>query len=515
MINAELRRSVWALHERGMPQRQIALRLGLSRNTVRGIVASRGEVPRQIRSEKVRVDADLLARLYEECNGRIQRMHEKLAEEAGVKLPYSTLTRRVRKLGLGEEAKRRCERRGDDPGREMQHDTSSYRVAIGGQTSRVIASLLYLRYSKRRYLRFYRHFTRFHLKCFLHEALTYWGYAAAECIIDNTNLARLSGAGQHARIVPEMEAFSRQFGFRFRCHEIGHANRKAGEERSFWTVETNFLPGRTFASLEDLNRQALEWATVRMEQRAQTQARIVPAAAFQTEKARLAAVPEGLPAPYLTHGRSIDEYGYIAFDANYYWIPGEERGTVTVLQYAGEIAIYRGSDRLCRYPLPADGVRGQEFGAQGKPAHHARNRKRPTDEEEKRLRALAPEVGKYIDGVIEGGGVLRHQFLRRLHGLSRRMSPELFVRSVERALHYGVRGLDGLERIAQLYLDPDSPDALPVADLDETYREREAYRAGELTDRPDLSVYDRDLTENAHGREDADDAQGLAPAGTA
>jgi hypothetical protein len=48
-------------------------------------------------------------------------------------------------------------------------------------------------------------------------------------------------------IVPEMEAFAKQYGFVFRCHEIKHCNRKAGEERSFWTVETNFLPGRTFA----------------------------------------------------------------------------------------------------------------------------------------------------------------------------------------------------------------------------------------------------------------------------
>jgi hypothetical protein len=94
-----------------------------------------------------------------------------------------------------------------------------------------MGSVLYLRYSKRRYVKSYRRFDRFRMKCFFHEALTYWGYAAPVCIIDNTNLARLAGAGKSARIAPEMEAFARAFGFRFRCHEIGHANRKAGEER--------------------------------------------------------------------------------------------------------------------------------------------------------------------------------------------------------------------------------------------------------------------------------------------
>ena len=85
----------------------------------------------------------------------------------------------------------------------------------------------------------------------------FWGYRARQCIIDNTNLARLRGTGANAVMVPEMEAFARQYGFVFRCHALKHPNRKAGEERSFWTVETNFLPGRTFQSLEDLNQQAL------------------------------------------------------------------------------------------------------------------------------------------------------------------------------------------------------------------------------------------------------------------
>ncbi len=515
MISAELRRGVYALHERGMSERELSRRFALSRNTVRAIIAQRGEIPRIVRKSTAVIDTALLSRLYEECGGHIQRVHERLVEEEKIVVSYPTLTRRIRELGIGAEVRSRCERRGDEPGREMQHDTSSYRIPIGGKVGRVTASLLYLRYSKRRYLRFYRSFTRFQMKCFFHEALTHWGYAARECIIDNTNLARLSGAGSSARMAPEMAAFSRQFGFVFRCHEIGHANRKAGEERSFWTLETNFLPGRIFASLEDLNRQAFEWATGRLEQRAQTKARIVPAVAFEEEKAHLRAVPEGLPAPYLPEKRSIDEYGFIAFEANDYWIPGEERGAVKVLQYAEAIEIYRGRNLCCRYPLPAEGVRGQQFSPEGEPQprHHPRNRKRPADEEETRLRAMAPEVGTYIDGLVQEGRILRHQFMRKLYGVSRRMSPDLFVRSVARALKYGVRGIDGLERIAHLYLDPGGA-ALPEVAWDERYREREAYRMGELTDRPDPAGDARDNPEDGDGRDDEDDAQGAALAGT-
>lgn len=81
--------------------------------------------------------------------------------------------------------------------------------------------------------------------------------------------------------------FAKQYGFVFRCHEIGHCNRKAGEERSFWTVETNFFPGRTFITLEDLNQQALAWATVRLNNKPQGKAGLIPAKAFEHERAYL------------------------------------------------------------------------------------------------------------------------------------------------------------------------------------------------------------------------------------
>ena len=240
-----------------------------------------------MRKDKIHIDPELLRRLYQECDGWLQRVHEKLVEEEGVQVSYPTLTRLARELGLGQPPTTRCEHVPDEPGAEMQHDTTVYQVKLGEQRARLIASLLYLRYSKRRYLKFYRVFNRFAMKCFLHEALMFWGYAAKQCIIDNTNLARLRGSGKRAVIVPEMAAFAERYGFQFVCHALRHPNRKAGEERSFWTVETNFLPGRTFASLEDLNRQALEWATVRMDHRPESKTGLIPAKAFEHERSYL------------------------------------------------------------------------------------------------------------------------------------------------------------------------------------------------------------------------------------
>ncbi len=495
MIDADKRSAIFALHQEGMGLRELSWRLRLGRNTVRRIIRQQGRMPAPVRAERVRIDPQLLETLYKACDGRAQRVHEKLVEEEGIEVTYPTLTRRLREMGISAPAKSRCDQVPDEPGAEMQHDTTVYTIKLDGRPVRLVASLLYLRYSKRRYLKFYRAFNRFKMKSFLHEALTFWaiaaksgwicnvgqafslfskqaggtpaplwanptgfcgnsfwGYAARDCIIDNTNLARLRGTGQAALIVPEMERFGASYGFRFLCHEIGHANRKAGEERSFWTVETNFLPGRTFRSLEDLNTQAFEWATVRMEHRPQGKARLVPAKAFEHEQSYLIELPAHLPAPYKVHERGTDQYGYAAFEGNYYWVPGTKREDVKVLQYADRLKLYRARECLAEYPLPADGVKNAKFAPPGQPQprHNPSNRRRPTEEEEKRLRAMDESVGRYLDFALKPKGIARHHFLRQLFALSREISPEVFLRVIERALRYRIVAMPTLQRKALL-----------------------------------------------------------------
>lgn len=494
MIDADKRSAVFELHREGMGLREITRRMRLGRNTVRRIIRAQGRMPAAVRAEKIPLDSERLKTLYLDCDGHVQRVHEKLVEEEASKVTYPTLTRRLRELGISSPSKSRCDQVPDEPGAEMQHDTTVHTIKLSHKPTRLVASLLYLRFSKRRHLKFYRAFNRFKMKCFLHEALTFWGYAPRRCIIDNTNLARLRGLGSQAVIVPEMERFGAQYGFTFLCHAKGHANRKAGEERSFRTVETNFLPGRKFESLEDLNAQALEWATVRMENRAQGKAGIIPAKAFEHECGYLIKLPGHLPAPYQAHERATDQYGYAAFEGNYYWVPGTRREDVKVLQYAEKLRLYRARECLAEYPLPADGVKNAKFAPPGQPQprHNPSNRRRPTEEEEKRLRAIDERVGRYLDFALKPKGIERHNFLRRLYALSRQMSVAVFVRTIERAMRYGIANVDTLQRIALLVLDA-SERPLPAVDIDESFRTRETYLEGRLTDAPDFSRYNKIL----------------------
>jgi hypothetical protein len=82
-----------------------------------------------------KIDSQLLQRLYEQCDGWIQRMHEKLAEEQGIEVKYSTLTRMLRQLGISKSQQSRCSQVPDEPGAEMQHDTTLYRLKLGQRNS--------------------------------------------------------------------------------------------------------------------------------------------------------------------------------------------------------------------------------------------------------------------------------------------------------------------------------------------------------------------------------------------
>ena len=94
MIETDKRKAVFLLHQEGTQVREIARLLSLSRNTVRAIIRQGGAPPPpRPRANKLPLDEELLRRLYQECQGWIARMHEKLVEEEGVAVSYSTLRR--------------------------------------------------------------------------------------------------------------------------------------------------------------------------------------------------------------------------------------------------------------------------------------------------------------------------------------------------------------------------------------------------------------------------------------
>ena len=492
MINEDKQAIIRALFVEGKTKKQIARLLDLNIKTVRRTMEHSRDLSLKSRKDKKTVDPQLLKTLHQDCNGYVQRMHEILTEEYSSNISYSTLTRLVRKEALKETKKSRCGHVPDVPGEEMQQDTSTYTIKIGGKKVPLVCSGLYLRYSKMRYIKFYPDYKRFRMKCFFYEALMHWGYVATNCIIDNTNLAVLRGTGKNAQFVPEMIAFAKQFGFLWVAHEIKHSNRKAGKERNFFTITTNFLSGRTFSSLEDLNEQAFQWACVRFPKKPQAKTKLIPIETFEIEKPDLMKAPDYVETPYQSHERTIDVYGYVAFNANYYWIPGTSRGDVRLLEYADKIRLFQKGKEPIEYPLPPFGVKNKSFPPLGSTSNknQPKHLQRSCEEEEKKLRSRGKKMKIHLDQLPSSSVKMKRKYIRDLYRLVRPWSDCLLEKVLDRALHYQVFNIPALERIAHQMLRCShyASSHLKEILISEDYELRESYQKGRFNDENDEAV---------------------------
>ena len=416
----------------------------LSRNTVRRILRGKeGE-----RTPSAPCDAAVLARIedaFKRARGNGVRVQELLASESGLKVPYSTLTRWLREAQLRDPPKRSGEYH-QAPGEEMQHDTSPHRMVLAGKAITAQCAGLTLAYSRRLFVQYYPRFTRFEAKHFLLEAARFNDGSCPLCIIDNTSVLVVAGAGPEAVMAPEMVAFARALGFAFRAHHIEHADRKGRIERPFSYVERNFLAGRSFADFDDLNRQALSWCREVANQKVKRVLGMSPEAAYVMEKPHLACLPRVLPPIYEVLERVVDLYGYVSVDTNRYSVPERFVGqSVSVHKHPSEIIIYHRGSEIARHVR----LIGQRDARSTLPGHHPTPTRadRGPALEEQLLRGDHASLERYAAALKQrayGRGV---RSLRRLLELKRTYPSGPFLAAVEEALRFGLFDLQRLETL--------------------------------------------------------------------
>jgi hypothetical protein len=134
---------------------------------------------------------------------------------------------------------------------------------------------------------------------------------------------------------------------------------------------------------------------------------------------------------------------------------------------------------------------------QPQPRYRPRHRIKPTDEEQKKLKAVSPEVEAYLSFVLHQKGIQTHTVIRGIHSLYQKLALPLFVKAISRALKYRITDLATLQRIAILQLQ-EGEYAPPLVESPGEVEHRESYREGCYTAEGDLAAYDR-LSEDADG----------------
>jgi hypothetical protein len=296
------------------------------------------------------------------------------------------------------------------------------------------------------FIQYYPRFTRFEAKTFLLEAVRFMDGVCPVCVIDNTSVLLAAGAGADAVIAPEMLAFARTLGFRFRAHRVGHPDRKGRIERPFAYVENNFLAARDFADFDDLNRQALAWCRDVANHKPKQVLGMSPEAAYVIEKPHLKPLPDVLPPVYELLERVVDLHGYVSVDTNRYSVPERFVGqSVAVYKLPAEIHVCRKDRAIAVHRR----LIGQRDAKNTLPGHHTIpvRQNRGTRCEEALLSGHHPSLDRYAAALKQRSNGWGRRALRRLIGMKRTYPAGPFIGAIEQALQYGLFDLGRLEAL--------------------------------------------------------------------
>ncbi len=374
------------------------------------------------------------------------RVHEELTA-SGAALSYPALTAFCRRRGIGQSPLVPAGRYHFEAGAEMQHDTSTHVVELGGKKQKVQTASAVLCYSRMLFFQCSPTFQRFDCKVFLTDAVRYFGGATERVMIDNTHVVVLRGTGREMVPVPAMAAFAERLGFRFVAHALGHANRSARVERPFWFIENNFLAGRALASWEDLNQQARQWCD-RVNTTYKKHIRAIPRELFTVERLHLKPLPVWIPEVYRLHPRTVDVEGYVSVNTNRYSVPVSWIGRrVEVRETKDRLDIQLDARQIVTHTRVAEPMQQRITLAQHRPPRGEGIKRSDPHPEEKAIIETAPEIAEYVAAVKQRGRKAVALALRQLLRLVREYPREPFLAAVREAGQYGLYDLDRLERM--------------------------------------------------------------------
>jgi transposase len=316
--------------------RAIARKLGRDPKTIRKVLCrSRGEEPPPSKLENFKDRIKELAAKKLKAPRILRELQAQGYE--GKKTILKEYLREVR--GAQEKPAKVFKRFETKMAEEAQMDWSPYRLLIGAAVMMIHCFSLILCYSRRIWIGFFRN-ERLPTLLFAHtEALHYHQGCTHRVVYDNQTTVTLGRVGHKPIWHAIFLQFAKHYGFKPYACKVKHKERKGKVERPFGWIEDDFLRGRTFESIEDLNAQARVWMdTVANVRTHSTTGRRVDAA-YEEERPFLIALPSMPFHAERREVRTVQKDGYIPLDGSYYPTPIKPGQQVTVCVYPNRVDI--------------------------------------------------------------------------------------------------------------------------------------------------------------------------------
>lgn len=469
------------LSAKGRSQRSISKELGLSRNTVRGILdrvarqRSQGHTAlpgKQLRPSKLDDFAvDIAELLGDFPDITAVRLHEELAGR-GFDGGYTIVRERLRAVRPKPKAAP-VERFETDPGRQGQQDWSPYTIDFTETGRQVVQAFgLILGYSRRLYLRFGLRSDFYTLIRQHKAAFDYFGGVPVEILYDGQKAVVLRREGPVSIYNPRFLVFATHYGFR--PQDTRRPQLKGKKERSFLYVVGNLLNARTFRDLDHLNEVAAWWLEHRADVRDHGTTGERPIDRFVIEAPHLLPLPARPFDDAEVGYRVVSVEGTVAWDGTPYTVPYEQLlDIVAVRATADEVIVYASDLReIARHPRAPRGTRELVEDA----AHRPPKRQPRHDPDLLTLRLAEIDDA----GAAFAAGVVRKQRYRGAHlarvlALREKYATDDLVAALQRAVDYRAFDSKVIERILQASA---TPRVLPdSAAVEATARLREAVRS--------------------------------------
>ena len=245
------------LHRNGLSQREIARVTGHSRNTVARILSERAPQPFHTPPRPSRLDP--FKPYLKERYGALSLSSVRLLDEIrpmGYAGSIDVLRRYVKSLAAEQHAAARATVRYETPpGAQAQVDWAYCGKLPDGKGASVYAFVMVLGFSRADYVEFTTSMdTPTLLRCHM-NAFEYFGGMPAAILYDNMKQVRL----ERGRLNPQLMDFAGHYGFAVKTCRPYRPRTKGKVERLVDYVKDNFLAGRDFIDLADMNAQGRNW----------------------------------------------------------------------------------------------------------------------------------------------------------------------------------------------------------------------------------------------------------------
>jgi len=264
MLTPEEVTAMVELHRLSWGSKRIAAGFGCARNTVKRYIAAGGWVGYRQPSRQRHLAGleSWLAERFHQHRGNCDVVRQDLAREHGLAVSLRTLERALAPLRQTLQAEARATLRFETPaGKQLQIDFGERRVPIGGEAVRVYVFVATLGYSRRPYVRAFRHERQTAWFDGLEGAFRHFNGVPQEVLLDNARalVDRHDAATRVVQFNERFEAFARHWGFRPRACAPYRARTKGKDERGVGYVKRNAIAGHRFDSWAHLEAQLVWW----------------------------------------------------------------------------------------------------------------------------------------------------------------------------------------------------------------------------------------------------------------